>query len=79
MTRIRYTKKDSLLVTDLMTVGPNIIVRAVVFPDLHGEILDIQNNTLDYVTGKSTRQVKDLLKKSLVRLGLKVDGEIRNK
>ena len=79
MTRIHYIKKDNLLLTKLITVSPNLIVKAVVYPDLHGEILDVQGNTLDYVIGKSTRQVKDMLKKSLINIGLKIDGEIRNK
>lgn len=79
MTRIHYNKKDGLLVTGLFNLAPNLIVKAVVYPDLHGEVLDVQGNTIDYVTGKSTRQVKDMLRKSLLGLGLKLDGEIRNK
>lgn len=79
MSRIRYKNKDGLSVSDLFTLAPNLIVKAVIYPDLHGEVLDIQGNTLDYVQGRSTRQVKDLLRKSLIDLGLKLEGEIRNK
>lgn len=79
MIRIRYTKRDKLLVSGLFTVGPNLVIKAVVFPDLHGEVLDIQGHTIDYVTGKNSRQVKQLLRQSLINLGLKLDGEIRNK
>lgn len=79
MTRIHYTKKNDLQVTELLNLGPNLIVKAVIYPDLHGEVIDVQGNTLDYVTGKSLRQVKDMLRKSLIDLGLRLEGEIRNK
>jgi hypothetical protein len=79
MTRIHYSKQDGLLVTKLFTVAPNLIIKAIIYPDLHGEVLDVQGRTLDYVTGKSTRQLKDLLRKSLLDLGLKLDDEIRSK
>lgn len=79
MTRIRYTKKDNTLVTELLTLGPNLIVRGVIRPGFTAEVVTVEGQTIDLISANNTRQAKDLLRKSLVSLGLRLDSEIRNK
>lgn len=80
MTRLRYYKIGSELITDWFTIGPNKIIRGVIDTTTNTiRVVEFDSGILLEVRTKNLRQAKTLLKHSLSISRVNFDGEIRKR
>lgn len=80
MTRVKYNNIQGLLVTDWLTVGPNMIIRAVINPsNYYYEIRQFDSTRVLGGYAKNLRQAKTIIKSELTKSGVNFTGEIRSR
>jgi hypothetical protein len=80
MTRLKYFNTDDLLYTDWFTIGPNLVIRAIINIKTHTyQIIEFDSEMVLEGKAKNLRQAKDKVKTELVKCGVVFDGEIRRR
>lgn len=80
MTRIKYSNVDNLLYTDWFTLGPNLVIRAIINTKTYTyQIIEFDSELVVEGKARSLRHAKDIVKTQLTKCGVVFDGEIRSK
>jgi hypothetical protein len=79
MTRIKYSRKGSVLVTDFITIGPNSVVRGVILSDFVYYIYTFDADVMYSGQSSNLRNAKAKIKQLLLSCGAKFKEEIRNR
>lgn len=82
ITRIRYTKHDNILLSKDILLIPetqSLIKVSIDLNNLTADVFDSKNNVLLTLKSKSILTLKMRIKRSLRKMGVKFNDEIRKK
>ncbi len=80
MTRLKYFRIDELLYSDWFTIGPNMVIRAIINTKTYTyQIIEFDSEMVLEGKCRNLRHAKDTVKTQLSNCGVVFDGEIRKR
>lgn len=77
-TRIKYSRYGDQLMTDWFTVGPNLIIRGIIYLSTNQiSIVEFESEVVVLEPSSNLRAAKSLVRKRLLQSGVKLGEEIR--
>lgn len=78
MIRLKYHTRDELLYTDWLTIGPNLVIRAIINTKTYTyQIVEFDMEVVLEGEANNLRRAKDLVRQKFVECGVQFEGEIR--
>jgi hypothetical protein len=80
MTRLRYYSVSDVIYTDWFTIGPNLIIRAIINTETFKyQITELNTDVVYEGKGKDLRSAKAQVKSAMLKAGVNFSEEIRKR